>query len=382
MAARTDSSARFQRRVGIAALSLLLIVALLVGASGLTGIAAQENDSDGRAGEMGNETPTEPPREDEDAPPDGETPPDDAPPLEDDEPEPGAGDAIEPPTQAPEDDGDVTVALENGSVPATGVETLAFEVDNEADDEIRDVVVTLRSGDPALFFGSPSAPQQQRSVHLEALSSDDSETVDVDVGAARVTPGSYPLFATIQYVEDDDDGGNGDDGDDNGDDDDGDDDEVVRTVGPTLVPVEVNEALQFEATNVSERVPVDGESSYAVRITNEGNETATDVVATAETGPPLSSPSPSAYVGTLEPGESETVRFGLEPSEGAIETTDSIAVTLTYDAASGERTSADPIQVPVSIVEDDDEAAVESIAPLAAAVAVLVLVAAWWWRRR
>jgi hypothetical protein len=382
MAATFDSSARRPRRVATAAVALVLVLALLAGTGSLsTSVAAQQDDADGQPpDEAVNETPADSPLPEDDSPPeddvpleDDDSPPDDLPPDEqpaepplDDEPAPSAGTPTEPPVQAPE--GNVTVDVEDGTVPATGTETLTFEVDNDGDEEARDVVVTLQSFDRTLFFGSPSAPQQQRSVSLESLSSGESETVEVDVGAARVEPGSYPLFATVQYVEDDEDVDDG--------------DEVARADGPTPVPVEVVEIRRFDAANVSESVPVDGDASYAVEITNEGDETVTGLVAVAEASPPLSSPSPTAYVGTLEPGESETVRFGLETESDAVETTTGLPVTLAYDTAAGERASADPIQVPVSVVEDDEGTEVESIAPIAAAVAVLALVAVWWWRRR
>ncbi|WP_254765806.1 COG1361 S-layer family protein [Salinilacihabitans rarus] len=276
--------------------------------------------------------------------------------------------ATEPPLYDPEDDPEIEVDLEEGTVPAEGVGTLTFEVDNEAGETVTDVVVTLRSYDPALFFGPPSRPQGAHSFYLDELLTADSETVAVEVGSTRTEPGTYPLYASVQYaveIEAADP-----------------DEREVRTVGPAVIGVDVAEDRRFGATNVTASVPVDAEATYEVRVTNEGNETATDVVAAVDVGPPLSAPSPTAYVGTLGPGESETVRFGLESSEDAIETTDSVAVTLAYDDEAGERTSSDPIQVPVRIVEEEDETDVESVAPFAAAAAVLALVAVWWWRRR
>jgi len=93
-------------------------------------------------------------------------------------------------------------------------------------------------------------------------------------------------------------------------------------------------------------VPVDGESVYEVQ-QNDGNESVTGVVATVEAQPPLSSESPTAYVrNALESGDSETVRFGLESSTDAIETTTSVTITLAYDTDAGDRTNAGRFRFP------------------------------------
>jgi len=84
----------------------------------------------------------------------------------------------------------------------------------------------------------------------------------------------------------------------------------------------------FRCDSRNRRVPVDGQSVYEVRIANDGDESVTGVVATVEAQPPLSSESPTAYVGTLEPGDSGTARFALESSTDAIETTTSVTITL------------------------------------------------------
>jgi len=316
--------------------------------------------------------------------------------------ETGAPPEGDPATDGPptfvEPDENVTVAVaENQSVPAGASTTISLEVTNDGDDRVTDLVVTLRSPGDALILGSLDAPQATRSVYVEELQPGRSETIDLDVGATAVEPDVYPLFASVQYAvdvdEDDDDGigndtdggdgiGNDTDGDADGDADDDDEDVAVVASGPVVLGVPVTDAASFDVTPVRSEIPVDGSGVYSVRITNEGNETATDVVATLATGPPLTSESPTAYVGTLDPDASATVRFALESSSDAIETTTSASITVTYETDAGDRASADPVSVPVDVAEDDEETDVDSVAPFAAVALVLALAAIWWYRRR
>lgn len=322
---------------------------------------------------------------------------DGAPPQNDSAAEPGndaGAPAAESTTAGPptivEPDENVTVAVtENQSVRAGASTTLSLEVENDGDDRVRDLVVTLQTAGDALMLGSLDAPQATRSVYVEELQPGRTETIDLDVGAAAVEPGTYPLFASVQYAVDvdgdDDEVGNDTDGDADDDDDDNDaDDEDVAVVasGPTVLGVPVTDAVSFDVTPVESEIPVDGSGVYSVRITNDGNETATDVVATLATGPPLTSESPTAYVGTLEPNASATVRFALESSSDAIETTASASITVNWETDAGDRASADPVSVPVDVADADDETDADSVAPFVAVALVLVLAAVWWFRRR
>ncbi|TMT86545.1 hypothetical protein E2L06_07985 [Haloterrigena sp. H1] len=278
------------------------------------------------------------------------------------------------PVLRPADD-NVTVAVaENESVRAGETTTMTFEVTNDGDEDVTDVVVTLQSTG-TVTFGPPTAPQTSQSISLEELDDDETETVTIDVSAAKVEPGEYPVFATVQYTIDEDDN-------DDDDDDDDDTDETVVTGGPSPVPIPVDDARSFDVTPVGDRIPVDGSGVYRVRVTNDGSETVTDVVAALNVTPPLSSESPTAYIGRLEAGESETVRFALESSTDAIETTTGVEITLIYNSETGDRTRTDPVTAQVTIADTDEPTDVDSVAPFAAVAVVFVLAAIWWLRRR
>ena len=271
--------------------------------------------------------------------------------------------------------GNVTVAVDdNQSIDAGDAGAISLEVTNEGDQEATDIVVTVQSPDGTVAFGSLATPQPTRSVVVDDLSPGDEETVTVDVATLNVDSGWYPLFATVQYRTDDDlaDESPSEET----------DDAIVQIGGPTLLKVEINEPRSFEVTPITENVPVDDEGVYEVRITNEDDETAIGIVATVEVGPPLTSESPTAYVGTLEPGESETARFAVELSPDAIETTTSVSLTLTYETDAGHRTTEEPEWIPLSIVETEEETDTDSVAPFVAVGIVLILAGIWWLRKR
>ncbi|QLG49045.1 COG1361 S-layer family protein [Natrinema halophilum] len=295
--------------------------------------------------------------------------------------------AAEIPRARPPDE-NVTVAVaENQSVRAGDAATIALEVTNDGDEEVTDVVVTVRALDSALTLGSADARQATQSVYLEDIWSGDTETVDLDIAAADVEPGTYPLFASVRYTideDDDEDDEFGDVIDDDTDTDSDDEDDANETVvadGLSPMGLSVVESRSLDVTPRNGGIPVDGTGTYEVEITNDGTEPVMSLVAAINVSPPLSTDSPTAYIGMLDPGESETVRFPLESSTDAVETTASATVVLTYDTGTGQRTSTDPVPIPVSIV-DDEEADIDSVAPFAAVAVIFVLAAIWWLRRR
>ncbi|UTF52201.1 COG1361 S-layer family protein [Natronosalvus rutilus] len=386
MTGQQDASSRQNRRLVVLG-HVVLIVGFLVGAlSGAAVLQADTAAANVQDDSAGNETGTDPDSAGANATDDGRDDGNESgqfPPIDGEVGLPHEGSATAGPAivQAPADDIEVAVA-EGQSVRAGGATTVTLEVTNDGDDDAMDVVVTLQAPDGTLSLGAPNAPQAEQSVSLGDLEEDETETVDVRVAAAAVEPGTYPVFATVQYLVEDgdegDDGGNGDDNGDNG------DDEAVVIGGPSVLAIDLEERPRLGVTPVDGTVPVDGDGVYEVRISNDGTEPVSGVVATLEAGPPLSSESPTAYVGTLHPGESETVRFALESSSDAIETTTSATITLTYETGhDGDgQTATNPISVPVSLVESDGEADVESIAPFVVVAFVFALALLWWYRRR
>ncbi len=372
------------RRGVIAVLVLVLAVGTIAGAAGSELAPAgpadarqddpeeppdpSENESEGTA-EADNGTTADGTEDDDQVDPGEQTDPsgptEPVVPLEPEERAPIPGERREDGSPIPAfgPDENLTVSLaDNHTIPADGVATATLEVRNTDDDEVTDIVVELRSMDPSVFFGSPAEPLATRTRYVGNLSAGETTAVGVDIGAADVEPGSYPVLATLQYEM-------------------GDGDATAVAGGPRPLSVEVREGLEFELATTNDSVPVDASATYEVTVRNDGEETATDVVATIETAPPVSSGPAAAAVGTLEPGESGSARFPIETDEDAVETTGSASVSLTYTTESGDRITAEPTPVAVRIVEEEDGGA-ESLAPFVAVGAVLALAAVWWWRRR
>ncbi|MFC6764751.1 COG1361 S-layer family protein [Natrinema soli] len=392
-----EATSNRRRRAAVTAGVLSIVVVLMLGPVAATApvetglVTPLQNESRNDTDANGS---IDDPNADESAPPADTTGDEFTPrsPVENDTPAP------EPPLAVPATDpqivqsadGNVTVAVaENQSVRAGETTPVTLEVTNDGDRQATDVVMTLRAVDGAVMFGPPDAPQPMRSVVVDDIWPGDTETLAVDVVVSDVDPETYPLFASVQYQIDTE--GPADDEfrlnetdetNDTRNDDDDDEETVVRTDGPALLELPVDGSRAFDVTPVRDEIPVDGAGVYEVRIANNGDDPVTGVVAAIEVGPPLTSESPTAYVGALEPGESETVRFALESSSDAVETTTSVALALSYDAGSGNRASADPVQVPVSVAETDEDTGVDSVAPFVAVAVVFVLAAIWWFRRR
>jgi len=118
-------------------------------------------------------------------------------------------------------------------------------------------------------------------------------------------------------------------------------------------------------------------SSAEVEITNVDNQTLTDIQAKIFTNDPLLSGDDEAFVSELEPGESETIVFGLSAGGGATEKTYPVSVDFRYDNERGDTKISDTYRVPVSVTNSEQE----SSAALFAVVLLVVVAAAGWLSR-
>ena len=123
---------------------------------------------------------------------------------------------------------------------------------------------------------------------------------------------------------------------------------------------------------------VDSDGRLAVRVTNVGPETASDVQLALNTTDPLSSDAPTAFVPELAPGESATTGFALTVSADAVASTYPARVSVRYETPTGDVRNTPPSPVGVRVVEE------EPTEPLLVAVVVVVALAVMglWWRVR
>ncbi|MFW6018745.1 MAG: COG1361 S-layer family protein, partial [Halapricum sp.] len=116
--------------------------------------------------------------------------------------------------------------------------------------------------------------------------------------------------------------------------------------------------------------------SLTLTVTNQRNETVSNVQAKLFTDDPLDSGDDEAFVSSLEPGESTRVTFDLSVGGGAMAKNYSVSLDFRYDDARGESQLSDTYRVPVTVAEAES-----SIGPLIVGgivLAVLVLAVVAW----
>ncbi|MFW5922212.1 MAG: COG1361 S-layer family protein [Halodesulfurarchaeum sp.] len=124
------------------------------------------------------------------------------------------------------------------------------------------------------------------------------------------------------------------------------------------------------------------EDTLEVTVTNQRNETLSDIQAQLFTDDPLDSEDDSAFIPGLDPGESETVVLDLSVAGSATEKTYSASMDFRFDNARGDSELTDTYRVPVTVAEGDSE-----LGPLfliLVLLGLLGLIAAWrfgWFER-
>ncbi|MFW5920064.1 MAG: hypothetical protein ACOCSF_07755, partial [Halanaeroarchaeum sp.] len=124
------------------------------------------------------------------------------------------------------------------------------------------------------------------------------------------------------------------------------------------------------------------EDTLEVTVTNRRNETLTDIQAQLFTDDPLDSEDDSAFIPSLDPGESETIALGLSVAGSATEKTYSASMDFRFDNARGDSELTDTYRVPVTVAESDS-----TLGPLFLLVVLaglIGLIAAWragWFER-
>jgi hypothetical protein len=140
------------------------------------------------------------------------------------------------------------------------------------------------------------------------------------------------------------------------------------------------EAPEFALETTGASAAPGGSTQINVTVTNDGDETFTDISATVFADSPISVTDDEAFIDSLEPGESETVQFGLGVGGGALPKTYPISMDFQYDDSDGDRLVSDTYREPVTVVEPDDDGG--DLPVVLIGVAALVLVVAVYAYRR
>jgi len=154
-----------------------------------------------------------------------------------------------------------------------------------------------------------------------------------------------------------------------------------RTAGSRVVSLPVTDTDAVALRGVNASVLVDSDDRLEVAVENVGDRELRDVEVSLAPRPPFSSESPTAFVGRLGPGESQTVGFHMSVSEDAVESAQALPVNVTAETAEGERIHAGTHRVAVDVTREGPTSSDPVILAVGVAVVVAVLGVGWYWLR-
>lgn len=110
----------------------------------------------------------------------------------------------------------------------------------------------------------------------------------------------------------------------------------------------------FSVDIVEGQVEQGGSSDIQVEVTNQGNETLSDISAKLFSNDPIATGDDEAYVTELAPGESATIEFSLSASSSALAKSYPISVDFQYDDEGGDTQLSNTYRMPVTVTEPED----------------------------
>ncbi len=205
--------------------------------------------------------------------------------------------------------------------------TLEATVVNEGPGDLTNAVVTLQ---PPTANAEVIEPE----LAIGDLAAGESTAVSFDVSvstAARAGPRQFTLATEYEGRE----GG-------------------TRTADPVRFRAEVGQERDaFGVDTGNATVSAGGGSRIVLQVTNQREETVTDVSAKLFASSPLSADDDEAYVASLEPGETAEIPFRVSAAGSALAKDYPISVDFQYVDAAGETRLSDSYRRPVTVVESD-----------------------------
>ena len=208
--------------------------------------------------------------------------------------------------------------------------TVTGVVTNDGPQVARNAVVTIETN-------SATLSNQESEYALGTLRPNQSErfefTVDVSDSA---DPGARQLTHTVQYqnAENED-----------------------RTSKSLNSRVQINQSRDRFTVTVDEavEVPIGNSEVVALNVTNNGEETLTNVDAKAYVNDPLSLDDSEAFISRLEPGESRTIKVETSVAGSALNKTYPMSLDFQYELPNGDTKISETYKVPVSAVQPEDQ---------------------------
>ncbi|MFA1611221.1 COG1361 S-layer family protein [Halobellus rubicundus] len=146
--------------------------------------------------------------------------------------------------------------------------------------------------------------------------------------------------------------------------------------------VEIGEqSPEFDVQPVNATYSAGSGGTFELTLTNTRDHAVSDISAKIYMDSPLSSSDDEAFVETLEPGESATIRFQLSAGSGATAKTYPVKMDFQYDDEDGDTIISDTYQVPVEVTERSGSGG-PPVLPIVGVVLVLVVGGGYLYYRR
>ena len=203
---------------------------------------------------------------------------------------------------------------------------------NDGPVTVDDTTVTVNSQSSDITFGEATSTSQ----FVGTWAPGELRTVTVDATASsNAEVRSYALSASVGYDDPEGDAGT----DDN------------LSLGLEPAPEQ-----EFSLSDVSGTLRAGEDGTLEATLTNDGPRTIDSAVVNWASDHSNLSPQETQYaVGTLEPGESTTVSFGVDASDSAREGPRQFDFTVSYDDDSGDRQEGDTLEIQSTVAPDEDE---------------------------
>jgi len=143
---------------------------------------------------------------------------------------------------------------------------------------------------------------------------------------------------------------------------------------PSLLADIAPERDTFGVDPVNRTITAGSATSFEVTFTNNREETLTDIEPKLFTDSPFSSSSDEGFIESLDPGESETVRFDLSAEGSATPKTYPVTLDVRYQDAGGESRITDSYRLPVEVLEPEESGGLGSLGSIALVVVSLLAV--------
>jgi len=233
-------------------------------------------------------------------------------------------------TPAPEQSFAVVDTTSAVAVGNTGAYELTLR--NDGPVTVDDATVTVTSQSSDITFGEASSTSQ----FVGEWSSGEVRTVTVDATASsNAEVRSYALSASVQYDDPEGDAGTDD----------------TLSLGIETAPKQ-----EFSLSDVSGTLQAGADGTLEATLVNDGPRTVENAVVNWESDHASLSPQGTQYaVGTLEPGESTTVDFGVDASDSARQGARQFDFTVSYADDNGDQQTSDTLSVQSTVAESEDE---------------------------